>query len=153
MKKFFAVMSLVGMTVASSGAFAAGSMAQLTSTNGKVLVNIGEAFALPTSMMDLKVGDKVLVGDKSSASVSFNAGCTVDIAAGTVYTVASTAPCAKGQTSALVKGNIVSPAADLAPAGAGFPFFSNPLFLVGSAVVVGGTAWFVIDQLNDGGSN
>ncbi len=126
------------MLVASTGAQAANSVANLQMFQGKVLVNHGQGFAGATVNARLNAGDSVLVGDGSSAVISFE-GCTVNIAKSTVFKVTKVAPCAKGEKVAQVGDVFIAPAAKIVgPAAASGALFNPVPFVLGATMVVGG---------------
>ncbi len=100
-----------------TGAFAAGNVANLLDAQGKVMIDHGKGFVQAPLNTGLNVGDRVFVGQNSSAVVSFE-GCTLNISKSTVYMIGKQAPCAKGMKTAQVGNVFVSPAGD-APVGAG----------------------------------
>ena len=103
---------LSAVLLASTIIAAQAGIAQLGDAHGKVLVNHGKGFVAVTGAADLNIGDRIMIGDQSFATVSF-AGCTVSLSEPTVFTVTKNAPCAAGQQAAVVEGAIVSPTADL----------------------------------------
>lgn len=134
-------MKLVGMLLAASlalgvsgSAFAASGIADITSAEGKVLLNAGEGFVPVSGPVALKVGDKVLLGKGGFATVSFK-DCAVSLDKPTVFTVTKNAPCSKDQLAGLEAGVFVTPVADVdyvAPTP--FPYWL--LAIGGGAVVV-----------------
>ncbi len=98
--------TLAALLVTSSVAVAAQSVATVQSIGGKVLVNKGEGFVPVVGGMVLSVGDSVLVGEESTATLAFG-DCAVVLGKPTVMTVTEQAPCAG------VDGVFVSPTADL----------------------------------------
>jgi hypothetical protein len=122
-----------------SMAYAQGSVAVISSSAGKVLVNKGKGFAPASGMLSLNVGDSVMVGKGSSAVISYNEGCSVNAAASSVLTVSETAPCAAGQAMLTADGVFVDAAADLDPTVA-VPFLPLPLLLVGTVAVAAGAS-------------
>ena len=74
-----------GLAVAvlmSTSAFA--GIAQIGDVHGKVLVNHGKGFVPASDFASLNVGDKVMVGAKSFATLSY-AGCSISIKSPTVF--------------------------------------------------------------------
>jgi len=113
----FSVAAFALTMFVTTGAFAAGNVANLLDAQGKVMVDHGKGFVQASLNSGLNVGDRVFVGQNSSAVVSFE-GCTLNIAKSTVYTISKQAPCAKGMKTAQIGDVFVAPAGD-APAGAG----------------------------------
>jgi hypothetical protein len=98
MKRWFkflvlgAAFSLIGM----SGA-CAGSHASLLVVEGSILVNHGSGFEPVVGAVDLNVGDRILAGESASAVLSYaGAACSIMIKAGSVVTIAKSAPCVAG---------------------------------------------------------
>jgi hypothetical protein len=132
--KTLSLVSALAFAVTSTAAVAASSVAQLTGSTGKVMVNAGAGFVAPEGIFDLKAGDKVFVGKEGSAVISYLNGCAVTVNSGSVVAVAPKAPCKKGTTAA-VEASLITPAADLDPVAA--PFFASPLLPL---LLLGGAA-------------
>jgi len=83
-------------------------VANISGATGKVLVDRGQGFA---SVADagLNAGDRVFVGEKSSAVVAY-AGCTVKLDKPTVFVVGKASPCAQGASVAKVGSVVITPA-------------------------------------------
>ena len=125
--------ALIGVLVSSSVAFAQGSVAVLTSSEGKVLINKGHGFVPADGLVDLSVGDTVMVGKNSTAAVSFNSGCTVNVAPASVLKIGKKASCA-ADVAFVGKNVFVAPTADVVPPVAGI---DPGLALAGLATVAG----------------
>ncbi len=110
-------------------AYAQSTVAVISSSVGKVLVNKGKGFAPASGMLSLNVGDSVMVGKGSSAVISYNEGCSVNAAASSVVTVLEAAPCASGQ-AITTDGLFINAAADMDPVTPA-PFLFLPLLLAG----------------------
>jgi hypothetical protein len=121
-----------------SMAYAQGSVAVMSGSVGKVLVNSGKGFAPVSGMVSLSVGDTVMVGKDSSASISYNTGCTVNAGASSVVSVLEKAPCAKGQALLTSDQMFVTAAADVDPVAGPAPFLPLPILLVGGAAATVG---------------
>ncbi len=118
-------------------AYAETSMAILSSTTGKVLVNKGQGFVPADGMVSLRVGDTVMVGEGSFASVSYKTGCTVDVKASSIVVVTKKAPCSTSQALTTSDSAFVVPAADLDPnmGAAAAPVLPLSLLLLGGTAV------------------
>lgn len=117
------------MMATSSLALAAQSVAVVQGIGGKVLVNKGEGFVPVLDTMQLSVGDSLMVGDESSATLAYG-DCSVVLSKPTVLTVTDKAPCAGAE------GVFVTPTADLSEVAAPFPWPLLVLLGGGTAVAV-----------------
>ena len=133
-KSFISISAAVALIVSTScAAIAAGSVAELISSNGKVLVNQGKGFVPADSMASLNVGDQVMVGNQSDAQIAYaNGGCVITVNPGSLVRIAEKAPCAKGEKVAVVDSTMVQPVL----AGGAPP--SLALLGLGGLVLVGG---------------
>jgi hypothetical protein len=140
MKKFIASVASAAFLIATVvPSLAASPIAEATGLHGKVLVNHGKGFEVATGSVLLNAGDRLMVGEKSSATVNYlNVKCTVSASNSTVLTVAAVAPCKSGTVVGSIDNVFATPVAD--PVDAGFvpPVFPILPVLVGTAVVVGG---------------
>ncbi len=145
-----AVTAAVMMGFATS-AMAAG-IATIDAVDGKVLVNRGAGYEAVASGTLLNAGDKVMVGDKSSAVISYLAAqCSVSAEASSLVTVSAKAPCKKGEVIGAVDSVFAVPAADMdPPAAAAFPM-ALPL-LLGGAAVIGITTLVLVSDDNENGT-
>ncbi len=119
---------------------ATATVAQVGDFHGKVLVNQGKGFFPVSGPLALKVGDKIMVGEQSFATVSYNE-CSVALSSPTVFSVGEKAPCAKGQNMAAVDGAFIAPTADIDPGCSGMACGTPallPLLLVGGAAATVG---------------
>ena len=138
---FGAAFALVVLVTGAACALAAVGIAEITSANGKVLVNRGNGFESfnENSSTVLNPGDQVMVGEGGSAHIVYvETGCEVPVAVGSTLTISNLATCMvdKGtSTSAMT-------AADKGPS-------AVPL-IIGVGVVAGGIAAVL---LLTGGSN
>jgi hypothetical protein len=121
--------ALAALMVSASVAAAAQSVAVVQNVGGKVLVNKGKGFVPVTSSMKLGAGDTLMIGNKSSATLSY-ADCSIDLSKPAVVTVSAKA-CDGVQKTA--DGVFVTPTADVPEAAAVFPW---PLLLIGGGVIV-----------------
>jgi hypothetical protein len=99
MKSWFKLLAF-GAAIVLSGSDAAWakSYVSLIAVEGNVLVNQGKGFEPVSGVVDLKVGDRVMVGENSQAVLSY-ATCRVKIKGGNVVTIAKDAPCLMGTVS------------------------------------------------------
>lgn len=70
--------------------------ATLQPTQGGLSVNHGDGFRPVNTRIDANVGDSVMVAPGGSATLVYDDGCKVDVAPGSVTTVAPISPCAAG---------------------------------------------------------
>jgi hypothetical protein len=128
MKKFVVAVTLLSFVSAANAA-------SLSVNGGSVMVNKGEGFVSAVGSVDLKAGDKVLVGDGGFADLAYDT-CVVSLSKPTVHVVSKVAPC---------NTPVISPVADVdAPvagglfggAGALAGLGGVGLALVGAAVVI-----------------
>jgi len=95
----FSVALVAGVLLAGP-ALAASPMGQLKDVDGKVYVNRGKGFVLARGDTELYQGDRVMVGEKGSATVNYYlAECDVMLTASSMTTIAGKAPCKGGSTS------------------------------------------------------
>jgi hypothetical protein len=137
------LVGLLTAAVLTTSSLAAGNVAVVGDVSGKVLVNRGEGFVPVAGSLQLNVGDRVMVGDNSFATLSY-AECSVALAKPTVVSVAAVAPCAAGKTEDA--GVFVTPTADVVdytPA-ATLPWL--PIVLIGVGVPV---TYFVGKEIFD----
>ncbi|MBG1233220.1 hypothetical protein [Aestuariivirga litoralis] len=126
-------------------AAAATSVAGLGPVAGKVLVDQGSGFAPASGTIELHQGDRVFVGQNSSATINYGS-CSLMIKKATVYSVAAAAPCAKNEKTASLQddGNVViTPANWGAAGGGGASFFSggSAIFYAAGAAIVSGAIY------------
>jgi uncharacterized membrane protein YedE/YeeE len=67
---------------------------------GDLTINQGQGFKPVASRTDANVGDAVMVGPGSSATVVYEDGCKVAVRPGAVTTIAPLSPCASGSNAA-----------------------------------------------------
>lgn len=95
----FSVALVAGVLLAGP-ALAASPMGQLKDVDGKVYVNRGKGFVQARGDTELYQGDRVMVGEKASASINYYlAECDVMLTASSMTTVAAKAPCKGGSTT------------------------------------------------------
>jgi hypothetical protein len=105
------------------------SAATVGSVTGEVSVNRGDGFRRISSSSTAQPGDSVMVGANSSAQVSYDDGCVVNVNPGAVYTVTETSPCAsnaqQSAQSGPTTGQMAIGGALIAGAGAGIYFLTK----------------------------
>ena len=126
----FAFMGTVTLAVAAET-----PIANLTDTDGRILVDHGKGFAIPTGQT-LKVGDRIFVGENSSTVVAY-AACSVKLDKPTVFVVGKIAPCAKGADSTQIGSVVISPAVNTGQSSGGIGTVGS-IGLVALPLVVGG---------------
>src|SRR6185503_17545144 len=72
------------------------SAATLQPINGKVLINHGAGYQHVTQPSVEAVGDSIMVNAEGSATLVYDAQCSVAVKPGNVVTVSAEAPCQKG---------------------------------------------------------
>ncbi|MEO9168788.1 MAG: hypothetical protein ABI230_10330 [Aestuariivirga sp.] len=90
MKKVCGVVACVISLAGAQAAWADAITAELHLIQGKVLVNNGKGYQLSGSA---SAGDSILIGDKSSAILTFPGGCDVQLQPNQVYVVPAASPC------------------------------------------------------------
>lgn len=85
--------TLVAATLLAGSAFAADSVATLSAQEGTVLVNQGEEFVTATDAQALAAGDRVMVMEGASATVTYADGCALPLIAGTLVELPAQSPC------------------------------------------------------------
>lgn len=99
MKRWFRLLAFgAAIVLTGSNVTWAESYVSLIAVEGNVLVNQGQGFEPVSGVVDLKVGDRVMVGENSQAVLSY-ATCRVKIKGGNVVTIAKDAPCLTGTVS------------------------------------------------------
>lgn len=72
--------------------------AVLSQATGDVLVNSGRGFQPVSASSEVAPGAQIMVRDRATAVIAYNASCSVKIGGGRIWTVAPKAPCAPGAT-------------------------------------------------------
>jgi hypothetical protein len=83
------LVSLIACLVLGAPAIAA----TLGSVQGQVMVNRGNGYQSVQGTVELNPGDVVVVNPGGSAQLSYADGCSVQVAVGSVVTVAEQSPC------------------------------------------------------------
>lgn len=110
--------------------------ALLTNIQGPVSVNTGQGFRLVTTAVDLKPGDRVMVGNGGTAQLIYNDACITRVDGSGVVVVQQAAPC--GLTTGQVQPT---------PGPGGVP---TTVVIAGGVVIVGGGIYALSKA---GGSN
>jgi hypothetical protein len=126
----FAFMGTVALAAAADA-----PVANLFAASGKILVDQGHGF-IAAAGQNLNDGDRIFVGDKSSANVAY-ATCTVKLDKPAVFVVSKAAPCAQGANQMEIGSVIISPAVDDTPGGGGIGTLGT-IALTGVPIVVAG---------------
>jgi hypothetical protein len=87
--------ALAAVTIASTPALADNGIARLTAVSGNVLVSNDFNIATAGEALRLAPGMRVLVTMNSAATVEFDDGCRVPVAAGERFEIQSATPCAQ----------------------------------------------------------
>ena len=88
--------TIVGAVFAlgAASAIAAEPNATLNNVNGNVSVNQGKEFVPAQADMRLKPGDRIMVPEKGSATITFDDACRLDLGEGKIVTVPAKSVCA-----------------------------------------------------------
>jgi len=113
------ILTLLGAALLASSAHAA-----TLTASGPVSVNRGNGFQPVSGTVTVNAGDRVLVGNGGSASISYDTSCVTSVAPNRMAVVRAVAPC-------------TTTATELVPAG-------NTGLIVGGALLAGGVAAAVI---------
>lgn len=113
-------LAVAAITTIAAPAFAQDVIGTLTVNQGTVMTSTGGEFASASSGEAIQAGERVMVGEGGSASVTFNNGAVVDYTAPGVYTVqmpvagvpvASAGGASTTATAAIIAGTAVLGAA------------------------------------------
>lgn len=85
-------------TVSLLTAYAVAEAAQLNVKSGEILVSRGGGYTV-SGNTELNVGDSVMANPGGTATITFAAGCEVQVNAGDMYVVPETPPCGAGTTA------------------------------------------------------
>ena len=77
----------LAFALAATSATAAEPNATLSNVSGNVSVNQGKEFAPAQADMRLKPGDRVMISDKGSATITFDDACRLDLGESKIITV------------------------------------------------------------------
>jgi hypothetical protein len=115
--------ALIASFLVAGPVLAASPMGQLKDVDGKVYVNRGKGFVLAKGNTELFQGDRVMVGEKSSASINYYlADCDVMLTSSSMTTVSAKPPCKGGGATTSTYGQTVG----------------EEVTLTGGAIVAGG---------------
>lgn len=87
-------LSMLAAALLAGSAFAAEPVATLSAQEGTVLVNQGEEFITAAEGQALQAGDRVMLMEGASATLTFTDGCALPLAAGSLLEVPATSTCA-----------------------------------------------------------
>ena len=90
----FRITAAIAATLLASSAFAAEPVATLGDQTGTVLVNQGEEFTTATENQALQAGDRVMLMEGASATLTFADGCALPLEAGSLLEVPAQSTCA-----------------------------------------------------------
>ena len=90
------ISAFIAASLFAASAFAADSVATLSSQEGTVLVNQGEEFITANDNQSLKAGDRVMLMEGASAEITFADGCALPLVAGSLVDIPAVSPCAGG---------------------------------------------------------
>lgn len=100
--------ALVASVLVAGPVLAASPMGQLKDVDGKVYVNRGKGFVLAKGNTELFQGDRVMIGEKSSASINYYlADCDVMLTSSSMTTIPGKAPCKGGGSTTSTYGQNV----------------------------------------------
>jgi hypothetical protein len=139
-KRLVSTAAALSMLVSSSSlTFASPKVAEIISSNGKVLVNRGEGFFPAESFAALSAGDRIMVGADSGAVIGYSfGGCSVTLSPTSLMTVPAKAPCARGEQVAMADGFVITPT-----------FGGDSTILLILAVILIGAGIFVLADNDD----
>ena len=86
--------TLAAAVLLAGNAVAADAVATLSAQEGTVLVNQGEEFATAAEGQALQAGDRVMLMEGASATLTFADGCALPLAAGSLLEVPAVSTCA-----------------------------------------------------------
>lgn len=125
--------TLVAATLLAGSAFAADSVATLSAQEGTVLVNQGEEFVTATDAQALMAGDRVMVMEGASATITFADGCALPLAAGSLVEIPAQSTCA----GAVANVQQVGPTYAQAPGGQQDSRVDEVIIFGGAALLIG----------------
>ena len=88
------IATAIAATLLATSALAAEPVATLSAQEGTVLVNQGEEFATAAEGQALQAGDRVMLMEGASATLTFADGCTLPLASGSLLEVPAVSTCA-----------------------------------------------------------
>lgn len=84
----------IAATLLATSALASEPVATLSAQEGTVLVNQGEEFATAAEGQALQAGDRVMLMEGASATLTFTDGCALPLEAGSLVEVPAVSTCA-----------------------------------------------------------
>lgn len=88
------IATAIAATLLATSALASEPVATLTTQEGTVLVNQGEEFATAAEGQALQAGDRVMLMEGASATLTFTDGCALPLEAGSLLEVPAMSTCA-----------------------------------------------------------
>ncbi|ODS63001.1 MAG: hypothetical protein ABS41_07460 [Arenimonas sp. SCN 70-307] len=88
------IATAIAATLLASSALASEPVATLSAQEGTVLVNQGEEFATAAEGQALQAGDRVMLMEGASATLTFADGCALPLEAGSLLEVPAVSTCA-----------------------------------------------------------
>ena len=88
------IATAIAATLLATSALAAEPVATLSAQEGTVLVNQGEEFATAAEGQALQAGDRVMLMEGASATLTFADGCALPLEAGSLLEVPAVSTCA-----------------------------------------------------------
>jgi hypothetical protein len=141
LKHIVSLAATLSLLVSSSTmTFSASKVAEIISSNGKVLVNRGNGFHPAESFAALSAGDTIMVGREASAVIGYSfGGCSATLSPGSVTTVPAKAPCGRGEQVAMADSVVIT------PTNGG----DSTLLLILAVVLAGAGVFVLADNNND----
>lgn len=88
------IATTIAATLLATSALASEPVATLSAQEGTVLVNQGEEFATAAEGQALQAGDRVMLMEGASATLTFTDGCALPLEAGSLVEVPAVSTCA-----------------------------------------------------------
>ena len=155
-------MRIVSMSCALAAVIAFQAVAHaatVRAVQGQVLVNAGQGYRLVDGATQLEAGGTVVANPGSLAEVAYADGCTVTVQPGSVYLVAASPPCQRGEPTR--SGGLPSdtstptrpptrPTETADGGGGGSGMSTGTAWTLGAVAVIGGgaAAYFLIPPMS-----